>query len=201
MAEYYLELKGVSKSFPGVKALDNVSLSVRPGTVHALMGENGAGKSTLMKCLFGIYKMDAGEVYINGEKVILLKPLSYMNLSGEVVQSFANYYDIDSSNILVISDDLDLDFLDYRLRLFGSSGGHNGLKDIERCLGSNRFRRFRIGISNNKNIDTKDYVLSRFSKEELDNIDEFLPKTETILSDFCSMSFERLMSKYNKKNS
>ena len=69
MAEYKLELKGVSKSFPGVKALDNVQLSVRPGTVHALMGENGAGKSTLMKCLFGIYKMDSGEVYLDGQKV------------------------------------------------------------------------------------------------------------------------------------
>ena len=57
MAEYKLELRGVCKSFPGVKALDNVQLSLRPGTVHALMGENGAGKSTLMKCLFGIYKM------------------------------------------------------------------------------------------------------------------------------------------------
>ena len=69
MAEYKLELRGVCKSFPGVKALDNVQLSLRPGTVHALMGENGAGKSTLMKCLFGIYKMDAGEIILDGEKV------------------------------------------------------------------------------------------------------------------------------------
>lgn len=69
MAEYRLELNGISKSFPGVKALDNVSIKVRPGTVHALMGENGAGKSTLMKCLFGIYKKDAGEVFLDGEKV------------------------------------------------------------------------------------------------------------------------------------
>ena len=69
MAEYKLELKGICKSFPGVKALDNVQLSVRPGTVHALMGENGAGKSTLMKCLFGIYKMDAGEIYLDGENI------------------------------------------------------------------------------------------------------------------------------------
>ena len=53
MTEFKLEMKNISKSFPGVKALDNVQLSVRPGTVHALMGENGAGKSTLMKCLFG----------------------------------------------------------------------------------------------------------------------------------------------------
>lgn len=74
MAEYKLELKGISKSFPGVKALDNVQLSLRPGTVHALMGENGAGKSTLMKCLFGIYKMDAGEIYLDGEKIVVNNP-------------------------------------------------------------------------------------------------------------------------------
>ena len=74
MAEYKLELKGICKSFPGVKALDNVQLSVRPGTVHALMRENGAGKSTLMKCLFGIYKMDAGEIYLDGEKIDIKDP-------------------------------------------------------------------------------------------------------------------------------
>ena len=74
MAEYKLELKGICKTFPGVKALDNVQLSLRPGTVHALMGENGAGKSTLMKCLFGIYKMDAGEIYLDGEKIEVNNP-------------------------------------------------------------------------------------------------------------------------------
>lgn len=74
MSEYKLELKGICKSFPGVKALDNVQLSLRPGTVHALMGENGAGKSTLMKCLFGIYKMDAGEIYLDGQKVEINNP-------------------------------------------------------------------------------------------------------------------------------
>ncbi|MDB5054212.1 MAG: Monosaccharide-transporting ATPase [Bacilli bacterium] len=66
--QYLLELNSISKEFPGVKALDDVTLKVRPGTVHALMGENGAGKSTLMKCLFGIYKPDGGEIYISGEK-------------------------------------------------------------------------------------------------------------------------------------
>ena len=74
MSEYKLQLKGVCKSFPGVKALDNVQLSLRPGTVHALMGENGAGKSTLMKCLFGIYKMDAGEIYLDGQKIVVNNP-------------------------------------------------------------------------------------------------------------------------------
>jgi methyl-galactoside transport system ATP-binding protein len=64
-----LEMRGISKEFPGVKALDNVSLTVRPGTVHALMGENGAGKSTLMKCLFGIYRRDGGTVTLDGKEV------------------------------------------------------------------------------------------------------------------------------------
>lgn len=69
MSEYILEMKNISKAFPGVQALDDVSFSVRPGTVHALMGENGAGKSTLMKCLFGIYYEDSGEILIEGKKV------------------------------------------------------------------------------------------------------------------------------------
>lgn len=71
---YLLQMEGISKSFPGVKALDLVDLNVRPGTVHALLGENGAGKSTLMKCLFGIYKKDAGKVILNGEEVEFLSP-------------------------------------------------------------------------------------------------------------------------------
>lgn len=70
--DYYLEMRSISKEFPGVKALDQVTLQVRPGTVHALMGENGAGKSTLMKCLFGIYKPDGGEIYLNGKKTEIL---------------------------------------------------------------------------------------------------------------------------------
>ena len=67
--KFILEMNNVSKNFPGVKALDDVTLQVRPGTVHSLMGENGAGKSTLMKCLFGIYSPDAGEILLNGQKI------------------------------------------------------------------------------------------------------------------------------------
>ncbi len=73
-SQYKLEIKGIVKTFPGVRALDGVSLSVRKGTVHALMGENGAGKSTMMKCLFGIYKMDEGEILIDGKKVEIKSP-------------------------------------------------------------------------------------------------------------------------------
>jgi methyl-galactoside transport system ATP-binding protein len=67
--EFVLEMRNITKRFPGVLALDNVSLRVRPGTVHALMGENGAGKSTLMKCLFGMYLQDEGDIYLDGRRV------------------------------------------------------------------------------------------------------------------------------------
>ena len=73
-AEYLLEMDKIEKSFPGVKALNQVNLKVRPGTVHALMGENGAGKSTLMKCLFGLYRKDAGTIRIDGEEVNYTDP-------------------------------------------------------------------------------------------------------------------------------
>ena len=77
--EYLLEMKDICKSFPGVKALDHVHLNVRPGQVHALMGENGAGKSTLMKCLFGIYHKDAGEITLNGKEINFKSPHDALN--------------------------------------------------------------------------------------------------------------------------
>ena len=80
MAEYRLEMREVDKAFPGVKALDHVQLKLKQGTVHALMGENGAGKSTLMKCMFGIYKMDEGEIFYEGEKVNIPNPVSALKL-------------------------------------------------------------------------------------------------------------------------
>ena len=80
MSEYRLEMRGVCKSFPGVKALDHAQLCLRPGKVHALMGENGAGKSTLMKCMFGIYKMDEGEILYEGQKVAIRDPMEALKM-------------------------------------------------------------------------------------------------------------------------
>ena len=79
MSEFVLEMKDVYKAFPGVIALNHVKLQLKPGTVHALMGENGAGKSTLMKCMFGIYSMDEGEIFIDGEKVEIHNPMDALN--------------------------------------------------------------------------------------------------------------------------
>ncbi len=80
MSEYRLEMRGVCKSFPGVQALDHAQLRLRPGTVHALMGENGAGKSTLMKCMFGIYKMDQGEIIYEGKRVQIKDPMEALKM-------------------------------------------------------------------------------------------------------------------------
>ncbi|MEG1942221.1 MAG: sugar ABC transporter ATP-binding protein [Angelakisella sp.] len=79
MSEYRLEMRNVVKTFPGVKALDNAQLKLKPGTVHALMGENGAGKSTLMKCMFGIYKMDSGEIIYEGKPIHIGDPMEALN--------------------------------------------------------------------------------------------------------------------------
>ena len=84
LSEYRLEMHNVVKTFPGVKALDGAQLNLRPGTVHALMGENGAGKSTLMKCMFGIYHMDEGEVIYEGEKVQIKGPLDALMMRGNL---------------------------------------------------------------------------------------------------------------------
>lgn len=139
------------------------------------------------------------ELLINDEKVILLKPLSYMNLSGEVVIKFKNFYKINTEDILIISDDLDLEISKIKLKIKGSSGGHNGLKNIEYHLQTSNYKRLKIGISNNKDISTKDYVLGNFTKEEKVKLDEITPIIINILNDYIIMDFEKLMSKYNKK--
>ena len=141
----------------------------------------------------GIYT----EFRYNDEKIILLKPQKYMNLSGEVIRDFVNFYKIDISDVLVICDDLDTKTGTYRLRYKGSSGGHNGLKNIELNLNTNEYKRIKIGISNNKNLDTKDYVLGKFSKEELELLNPIINNMPNIIKDFISMPFDNVMNKYN----
>ena len=140
------------------------------------------------------------ECNINGEKVYLLKPGKYMNLSGEVVRDFINFYKINIDDILIICDDLDTPVGTYRLRYKGSSGGHNGLKNIETHIGTSKYKRLKIGISNNKMIDTKDYVLGKFSKDDLSLLNKIIEIIPNIINDFMKDDFEKLMSKYNGKN-
>lgn len=140
------------------------------------------------------------ETNIKGEKVIFLKPLSYMNLSGSVVSQFVNFYKLSVDDIMVISDDLDLLTGNYKLKSKGSCGGHNGLRDIERCLGTDEYKRLKVGISKDKEIDTKDYVLGKISKDDMKIYDELFNTLVDVIDDFFVLSFGDLMSKYNSKN-
>lgn len=139
------------------------------------------------------------EVFLNGEKVILIKPLSFMNLSGSVVRDYVNFYKISLNDILVIQDDLDMNFGRIKIVFNSSSGGHNGIKDIEQSLGSRSYARLKVGISNDKLIDTKDYVLGKFSRSERENLLEIFQYLSGVIDDFCSLSLDKLMSKYNRK--
>ena len=140
------------------------------------------------------------EANINGEKVIFLKPQKYMNLSGEVIQSFLNFFKIPVKDLLIFHDDLDLPCGKIRVKQKGSSGGHNGLKDIEKNIGTQEYNRVKIGIANNKDIDTKDYVLGNFGKEEMENINNSVKTSLSIFEDFLTKNMEYLMQKYNKNN-
>lgn len=139
----------------------------------------------------------------NGESLkiadtIFLKPHTFMNLSGQSVQSAMKFYDIELDDILIIYDDLALPLGKLRIREQGSSGGHNGIKSIINHVQSETFKRVRIGIDSNELIDTKDYVLSKFSKNEMKTIEESIEKTVSLVEDFMKdTSFSTIMNKYN----
>ena len=119
-------------------------------------------------------KFDAlcSDITLNNNKIIVIKPQTYMNLSGKSVQQFVSFYKIKTENVFVIHDDLDLKIHDVRIKFAGSSSGHNGIKNIDSLI-KNEYWRIRIGIGrpeNNENI--KDYVLSDFNKQELTEFNE-----------------------------
>lgn len=139
----------------------------------------------------------------NGESLkignlILLKPHTFMNLSGESIVKVMNFYDIGTDDVLIIYDDLSLPFNKIRLREKGSAGGHNGVKSIINHLKTQEFKRIKIGIDQNPLIETKDYVLSKFSKVELKEIDDTLHTVSNIIDDFKNnQDFVNIMNKYN----
>lgn len=150
-----------------------------------------------------VYKNKFNGLYIkakiNNEDVIFLKPQMYINLSGVVIKKYIDYFKVDISDVLIISDDLDLEIGRYKLKSSGSSGGHNGLKNIELELGTQNYKRLKIGISNNKNIDTKDYVLGKLTESDLKTYTEIFKVTDLIIDEFLSNDFDKIMSKYNHK--
>lgn len=140
------------------------------------------------------------EITIASEKVILLEPQSYMNLSGEVVRNFVGYFKIPLEDVLIICDDISLDLGNYRLRAQGTCSGHNGLRNIEENLKTRNYRRLRIGVARNEKIELKDYVLGKLSKEEEQVIANITPTIHKIIEQFVTEDFTWMMTYYNHKN-
>jgi len=136
---------------------------------------------------------------IKNEKVLLMKPQTYMNLSGEAVIAAMNYYDISPSDICVIYDDVDTECGRIRLREKGSAGGHNGIKSIISCLGTNEFSRIRIGIDTINGREKKNYVLGHFNKEQAPLIEEAIKNAAQAAIDFVNEKFQNVMNNYNRK--
>lgn len=137
------------------------------------------------------------ENVINNEKIILLKPQTYMNLSGECVIKFVNYYNINIEDILVIYDDVDFETGTFKIKRNGSSGGHNGIRNIIDNLKTENIKRIRMGISKNE-IARMDYVLGKFSKEDTEKINNILPTIEKVINDFTIKTIDQLMDTYNR---
>lgn len=142
-----------------------------------------------------------GKGIIEGQKVILAKPQTYMNLSGESVRSLTDYYKIDEeSELLVIYDDVSLDVGQLRIRKKGSAGGHNGIKNIIANLGTNVFLRIKIGVGEKpKKYDLADYVLSHFTKSEREEMEKGYEKAVEAAGMILRDGAEAAMNEFNRK--
>lgn len=131
------------------------------------------------------FKALVSEIQVDGKKVILAKPAAFYNLSGEVVQGIMNFYKLDTEDVLVIHDELDLPFGTIRVRTDGSHAGNNGIKNIISCIGGN-FARIRVGIANEllAHYSKEDFVLGRISKDELARIPVITEHVYKFLTDF-----------------
>ncbi len=143
-----------------------------------------------------------GTGIIGGEKVLLMKPLSFMNASGAPVRSMTDYFKIDpAKEFIVIYDDIDLEPGQIRIRKQGSAGGHNGMKDIIAKLGTREFIRIRIGVgAKPSGWDLADYVLGRFSKEERKAVDEAIQRAAHAVEEILENGVDAAMNLYNVKN-
>lgn len=132
-----------------------------------------------------------------GEDVILLKPMTYMNSSGESVIQVMNYFKINVEDILVIYDDLDMPVGKLRLRESGSAGGHNGVKSIIAHVGTQKFKRIRVGIDKHPHIQIIDYVLGHFQKQEQIQIEEGIENAVKAIELYLDKDFTAAMNAYN----
>lgn len=142
-----------------------------------------------------------GKGILGGEKIILVKPQTYMNLSGESVRSLVDYYKIDiASELLIIYDDVSLDVGQLRIRKKGSAGGHNGIKSIIAHLGTQEFMRIKVGVGEKPSkYDLADYVLGHFTKAEKERMEECYQQVVNAVEMLAKGEVEAAMNEYNKK--
>lgn len=147
------------------------------------------------------HKALLGKGVINGNKVILVKPMTYMNLSGEAVRSVVDYYKVDEAEeLIVIYDDISLDVGQLRVRKKGSAGGHNGIKNIIAHLGHDVFQRIKIGVGEKpKGYDLADYVLGHFSKEDLTTLKDGMDRVDGAVNLMLQGDIDEAMNRYNTK--
>lgn len=140
------------------------------------------------------------ETVYQGGKAIFVMPLTYMNLSGNAVSMIMKYYNADFDDLLVVVDDVNIPFGNLRLREHGNSGGHNGLKDITEKLGSNKYKRLRIGVGSNNGQELDQFVLGKFSKAEKKEIALSFEKAKDAIIEFVNgYPYLDIMTKYNSK--
>ncbi|MBR0130633.1 MAG: aminoacyl-tRNA hydrolase [Firmicutes bacterium] len=145
------------------------------------------------------FKSIVGETRLAGQKLILLKPQTFMNNSGEALREAAAYYKVEPENILVIYDDTDLPVGSIRMRPFGSSGSHNGMKSVIYQLQSDQFPRLRVGIGSKGQLDMRDFVLGRFSDSEKEAVDAAIKQAALAAQCFVTDGLQEAMSRYNTK--
>ena len=147
------------------------------------------------------HKAIIGKGYIAGQKVVLVKPQTYMNLSGESIRDVIDFYKVDEkSELIVISDDVSLDVGRIRIRKKGSAGGHNGLKNIMKHLGHDEFIRMRMGVGEKPSgYDLADYVLGHFTQKEREVMDAGIQNAATAIEIMITQGPEAAMNLYNKK--
>jgi len=144
------------------------------------------------------HKALIGTGTIEGEKIILVKPQTFMNLSGESVQETMNFYKEDINNLIVVFDDIDLPVGTIRIKQNGSAGTHNGVKSIVKELNSKEFKRIKVGIGGpNENVDLIGHVLGKFSSEEFDKIDESIKRASLAVESIIKDGIISAMNKYN----
>ena len=135
---------------------------------------------------------------VNGEKVIVAKPVTYMNLSGEAVQELTHKYKIEKGKLIVVYDDIDIPIGKLRIRQNGSAGTHNGMKNIVQMLATEDFPRVRVGIGKDTPMELVDYVLSQVSEEDHKQLDPVLDAAATALYEFVNgQDVDHVMQKYN----